>query len=180
MKKILAFAGSNSSQSINRRLVRWASDQVAESEVTLLDLNDFEMPIFSEDREREKGIPSEAKAFKNTLRESDAVMISFAEHNGNFSAAFKNIFDWASRIEAKIWLDKPMFLMATSNGKRGGSSVLEIAVKGFPFRGGEVVAHFSLPSFSENFSDENGILDEELRKEFVKQLELFDSALAGD
>ena len=58
-----------------------------------------------------------------------------------------------------------MFLLATSPGARGGSSVLETAVKRFPFSGGVVVASFSLPSFYQNFKDEVGITNEGLKKQ---------------
>ena len=57
-----------------------------------------------------------------------------------------------SRIDGKLWSDKPMLLMATSPGARGGATVLEIAKGRFPYMGGNIVADFSLPSFDDNFS----------------------------
>ncbi|MCV9387776.1 NADPH-dependent FMN reductase [Reichenbachiella ulvae] len=173
MKKIVAFGASNSSKSINRRFVSWAGKQVPEAELTVLDLNDYEMPIFSQDREKATGIPSEAIKFKDDFRDADGLMISFAEHNGNYTAAFKNIFDWASRVEPKTWLEKPMFLMATSDGARGAQTVLKIATTEFPFRGGEVTSSFSLPHFSDKFDDEEGIKDDELKAAFDKELKKF-------
>jgi len=172
-KKIVAFGASSSKQSINKQLAGWAASQIEDVEVQLLDLNNYEMPIFSVDKEREAGIPQQAHDFKEQLRNADGILISFAEHNGAFSAAFKNIFDWASRIEKSMWLDKPMFLLATSPGGRGGKSALTGAVNDFPHRGGKVVASFSLPSFGQNFSEGEGIVDEKLKEEFRKELELF-------
>lgn len=173
MKKLVAFGASNSSKSINRRFVSWAASQIEDSEVKVLDLNDYEMPIFSEDREKASGIPSAAIRFKDDFRDADGLLISFAEHNGNYTAAFKNIFDWASRVEPKTWLEKPMFLMATSDGKRGAQTVLKIAVTEFPFRGGKVVADFSLPNFSDTFDDEQGIIDQDLKSAFEEELKKF-------
>ena len=49
MKNILAFAGSNSSNSINKKLAIYASSLVEGAQVTILDLNDFELPIFGVD-----------------------------------------------------------------------------------------------------------------------------------
>ena len=69
-KKILAFGASNSKQSINRIFANYAAHQVSEAEVNLLDLNDFEMPIYGIDRERESGIPALAHDFKDTHRAS--------------------------------------------------------------------------------------------------------------
>ena len=177
MKKILAFGASTSRRSINKQLADWASRQLENTTATLIDLNDFEMPIFSVDRERENGIPEAAHRFKELVKNHDGILASFAEHNGGYSAAFKNIFDWVSRMEGTVWESRPMFLMATSNGKRGGSSVLEIVTKRFPFNGGEVVGAFSLPSFKENFSTEQGIIHEGLRASFAEQLAVFESKL---
>lgn len=54
MKNIIAIGGSNSSQSINRQLASWAANLVNDSQVNTLDLNDFEMPIYSSDRENKQ------------------------------------------------------------------------------------------------------------------------------
>jgi len=97
-KKILAFGASNSKASINKQLANYAANQLTEVEVTLLDLNDFEMPIYSIDREQAGGIPQLAKDFKQQIQEADGILISFAEHNGAYTAAFKNIYDWMSGI----------------------------------------------------------------------------------
>lgn len=126
--KVLAFAASNSSTSINRQLVGYAADrlraQSADTEVEFLDLNDFEMPIYSQDREAADGIPAQAQAFFDKIGAADAVVVSFAEHNGSTTAAWKNIFDWMSRIEMKLWQGKPVVFLAASPGPRAGAGVL--------------------------------------------------------
>ena len=154
--KLLAFAASTSTQSINRRLVKYASrlveeGHVASTTVTLLDLNDYEMPIYSADREQASGIPALAHAFFKEIGQADALLVSFAEHNGSYTAAYKNTFDWASRINGRVFQDKPMVLLATSPGGRGGASVLKTAVDAAPRFGGQVKASFSLPKFAQNF-----------------------------
>lgn len=170
--KILAFAGSNSSTSINKKLVKYTVDKLNVSEYEILYLNDFEMPIYSSDREKKEGLPKLAYDFANKIDTADLLLVSLAEHNGNYSAAFKNLMDWVSRIpERKIFGEKPMFLMATSPGKRGGASVLEIASKRFPFDGTTVVDTFSLLFFYEYFDDEKGITNEEKMKELEGKLE---------
>lgn len=176
-KKIIAFGASSSRRSINKRLANWAAQQIPNTIHTLLDLNDFEMPIFSVDREENTGIPQLAHDFKAQLKSSDGIVISFAEHNGAYSAAFKNVMDWISRIDNNVWENKPMLLLATSPGKRGGATVLDIAVNKFKWMTSNTITHFSLPSFFQNFSDEEGILDEELSKAFRKTLEDFNQAL---
>ena len=174
--KILAFAATNNSQSINKQLVQHATSLV-DAEVELLDLNDYEMPIYSQDREQANGIPQEAQRFFDKIGQADVVVISFAEHNGSYTAAYKNLFDWTSRMDKKIWSDKQVFLLATSPGGRGGKTVLGSAVSSFPHQGAAVVASFSLPSFFQNFSAEDGIKDETLAGEFAEQLEKFSNSL---
>lgn len=127
--KILAFAASNSRQSINRALVEHAARRLKsgilpEADIEFLDLNDFEMPIYSIDRENEGGVPQEAHEFLGKIGASDAVLVSFPEHNGFVSAAWKNIFDWMSRIDAKLWQDKPIVMLAATPGGRAGANVL--------------------------------------------------------
>ncbi|MBP7982848.1 MAG: NAD(P)H-dependent oxidoreductase [Kaistella sp.] len=170
--KILAFAGSNSTVSINKKLVTFASTFFSDDEVEILDLNDFEMPIYKREIELASGTPQKALDFAAKIDECDLILLSTPENNGNFPAVFKNLMDWISRIKGrKIFGGKPMFLMATSDGGRGGASVLEIAEKRFPFDGAEVIEIFSLPKFSEYFDAEKGIVNEEKLEEFKEKVQ---------
>jgi len=177
MKSILVFGGSTSRNSINKTLASYAAMQLDQISHDIIDLNDFEMPIFSVDREKESGIPSNALLFKEKIVNSDGIIMSLSEHNGSYSAAYKNIYDWVSRIEGNMWEDKPIMLLATSPGARGGQSVLEAAKTRLPFQGGNVVTSFSLPSFNKNFSQSEGIVDPQLSNEFSRQLEHFKASL---
>ena len=164
-KTIIAFGASSSKTSINKQLANYTANQFEDANVELLDLNDYEMPIYSTDKENENGIPQLAHDFYNKLGTADLIIISFAEHNGAYSSAFKNIFDWISRIDAKTFQHKKTLLMATSPGARGGSSVLEIAKNRFPFQGADVIGSFSLPNFYENFDTVSGIINEDFKIE---------------
>jgi chromate reductase len=176
MKKIIAFAGSNSKESINKQLATYATSLVSNVDVTILDLNAFNLPLYGIDLENEKGIPDNAHKFLDIIKSTDGIILSLAEHNGAYSTAFKNIFDWMSRIDGKLWSNKPMLLMATSPGARGGASVLEIAKGRFPFMGGNIVSEFSLPIFGENFKD-NKITNSDLNSSLLKSIETFQNNL---
>lgn len=169
MKTILSFGASTSSTSINQELANYAAKETQEN-VIELKLSDFEMPIFSMDREQNQGIPEKAKQFKDYIEQADAIVISFAEHNGMVSSAFKNIYDWVSRINMNVWSDKPMFLLATSPGPKGGQTVLDFVSKDFNNRGGKVISSFSLPSYFQNFDKAVGIQNEDLKASFNIQL----------
>ena len=164
--KIIALAGSNSRNSINKKLANYAAHLFENAEVEVLDLNDYQMPLFGVDIEVSIGQHPLAKAFLDKIATADVLVVSLAENNGNYSVAFKNIFDWCSRITSKIFQEKPMLLMATSPGVRGGATVLEIAKNAFPRFGAVVKASFSLASFNDNFDVEKGrISNEELDKQ---------------
>jgi chromate reductase len=154
--KVTCFAASSSRNSINKQLVTYAAGLVDDADVEVLDLNDFELPLFSVDREAELGQPQLAQAFLDKIQNSDGLIIAFAEHNGCYSAAYKNLYDWASRIEAKVYKDKRIVLLATSPGGRGGKSVLELALAQIPRFGGDIRGCVSMPQFYENFDSERG------------------------
>ena len=171
MKKIIAFGASSSKNSINKQLANYVANQFQNANVDLLDLNDYEMPLYSVDKEKNQGIPELAKTFFAKLGNADLILISFAEHNGAYSTAFKNIFDWISRIDGNTFQGKQMLLLATSPGPRGGSTVLEIAKNRFPFQGRIVKGSFSLPNFNNNFDAEKGITNLEFKNQLTEIIE---------
>jgi chromate reductase, NAD(P)H dehydrogenase (quinone) len=179
--KILAFAGSNSSTSINKKLVTHATTFLVNHSVEILDLNDYEMPLFGVDKIPKIGIPQLALDFAKKIDESDLLFISLAENNGAYTTAFKNIYDWISVIPERkaFWGNKPTFIMATSPGPRGGASALNLAKTTLPYYGAKVIETFLLPSFYENFIEEKGIVNtvfaaelqskiEKIKKDFLK------------
>lgn len=154
--KVLAFAASNSENSINKQLATYAASLVADAQVEVLDINDYEMPIFSDKREKELGQPLQARQFYKKIGDADAIIISFAEHNGSYTAAYKNLFDWTSRIDMKVYQGKPVLLLSTSPGPGGASNVLAAASGSTPHFAADVKGTFSLPRFFDNFDIEQG------------------------
>jgi len=176
MKKIITIGGSSSKNSINKKFAEYAGGLLKNIELIRVDLNDYEMPLFSVDDEVENGFADNALKLNVLLDEADGFVISLAEHNGAYSAAFKNTFDWLSRIEGNVWRNKPMLLLATSPGARGGQSVLEIALGRFPYQGAKIVSSMSFPSFYDNFI-ENEIVNSELKSSLLTKIIEFEKAL---
>jgi NAD(P)H-dependent FMN reductase len=173
---ILAFAATSSTKSINNHLVKYAASQLAkhykDAKTEILDINDYELPLFSEDREKQLGQPELAKEFLNKIGNNNAVIISFAEHNGSYTVAYKNIFDWASRINQKVFQNKPMILLATSPGPGGGSNVLTSATASAPHFDGVVKASLAVPSFYDNFDIEQGrITNVEINRQLLTAMD---------
>lgn len=161
MKKILAFAGSNSPTSINHQLTLHVSGKLEEHEVELLQLRKLQLPLYSPIIEALE-IPKDVIRLYEKIKDHDALIISVNEHNSNVSAFFKNILDWLSRVDKKFLEGKKILLMSTSPGQRGGASALEYAKNIFPRFGGEVVESFSLPQFFENFDPETNTVSNEV------------------
>ncbi|MBI6119656.1 NAD(P)H-dependent oxidoreductase [Salegentibacter maritimus] len=179
MKKILAFAGSNSSTSINFQLLQHVAKRLAGHDIKTQDFSQYELPLYSADREREKGIPVSVKIINRIIQEHDALLLAVNEHNGNVSAYFKNMIDWLSRLDRNFLANKRILLISTSPGRRGAASALEYTKGILPRFGGEVIESFSLPSFQDNFK--NGkILNEVLDMGIEDVLTTFSHQLKSD
>ena len=109
------------------------------------------------------------------MKTADAIICSMAEHNKTYTAAFKNLLDWCTRIDMNVFANKKMYLMSTSPGGYGGGNVMAAAQSFFPKCGANIVASFSLGKFHDNFK-ENKIIDELSLREFEAQLKLFEEA----
>lgn len=177
--KIIGFAGSTSANSINKKLVNYTLNEIQGEgfSTELIDLKEYPLPMFNVDVEEEQGYPENAYKFMDKIKEADAIVVSMAEHNGSYAAEVKNLLDWCSRIELGFFLDLPMFLMSTSPGGFGGGNVQKAAKKQFPKFKAEIKTTFKLPSFEDNFDNEEGISNNELKKEHTKSLKYFLSAL---
>jgi NAD(P)H-dependent FMN reductase len=173
MASILAFVGSNSSVSINFKLVNFTASIIKNQHVEILNMKDFSFPTYSYDEEKNNGYDASLYTLKNSILNSDEILLAVNERNGQPSAYFKNVIDWLSRLEIKFLVDKKIFLMATSGGKRGAISALELIAHLLPRFGGEIAATFSLPSFAENFDETKGIIHKELAAAHQKALQLF-------
>ncbi len=173
MAQILAFAGSNSTTSINFKLVQHTVSLIHGHSTQTLNMANYPFPMYSIDIENAKGYSNSLVELKDDIQRADGLVLSVNEHNGNPSAYFKNVLDWLSRIDRKFLSNTKVFLMSTSGGKRGGIGSLGVINSMIPRFGAEVTATFSLPEFSNNFEIDKGIIDTELAANHKKALETF-------
>lgn len=130
--KILAFAGSTRTDSLNKKLAAAATEaaRAAGATVTLVDLRDFALPLYDADLEAAGGLPQGAKKFKALLRESDGFLIASPEYNSSITPSLKNALDWASRSETDdepslvAYRGKVAALCSASPGALGGMRAL--------------------------------------------------------
>lgn len=124
--KILAFAGSTRTGSFNKKLVKIAAEGAREAgaEVTLVDLRDFQMPLYDGDFEKNEGMPSSTHKLKELMSQHHGFLISSPEYNSSISGVLKNTIDWTSRQSNEETLscfkDKIAGIMSASPGRLGG------------------------------------------------------------
>lgn len=163
---MLVFVGSNSSRSINEQLTKAVLKELNVT-YTFVDLKTLGIPLFSEDLEREIKSPKGIVFLKDQIDAFEHIFITTNEHNGNLSAFLKNILDWLSRADKRFLQGKKVFILSTSNGKRGGISANESLQKMIERFGCEVYESYAFSSFSENFNKET---QEITNKEFLKEI----------
>ena len=173
MGKILAFSGSNSSKSINQQFVKIVSELVENNEVEIIDIRDYSTIIFSKDEEKNNGIPDVICSLYEKFNSANAFLISVPEYNRSLPSDFKNIIDWITRIEKRIFAEKPCLFLSATTGKRGGREVLFHITKMMPSLGAHIIGTYGLSEFY-NSVDNNVLKDEYssiILKDLVSKLE---------
>jgi NAD(P)H-dependent FMN reductase len=125
--KILAVAGSLRKHSYNKRILNVAIEGARRkgAEVTLLDLNDYPLPLYNADLQEEFGFPENATKLQRILLEHQGLLIASPEYNGSLPAALKNMLDWTSRANGELkigdcYRGKWAAIMTASPGSFGG------------------------------------------------------------
>ena len=175
MKTILFFAGSNSSKSINKQLVDYASSLLDKANSNVIDLRDFDVPIYSEDLEKDFGTHPNIQKLVDLIDNVDALVVGTPEHNGSTSAFFKNILDWLSRVkkvsgrEEQYLNGKPLLVISASGGRGGAAKARDYVKTVLGHADPKAVYEFGLPQFYENFK-EGKVVNEDLNSELKSQL----------
>jgi NAD(P)H-dependent FMN reductase len=126
--KILAFAGSLREGSLNKKVLQVAAKgaRAAGAEITVVDLRDFDMPVYDLDLQEKDGFPPNAVKFQDLMLEHNGLLICSPEYNGSLPGGMKNIIDWVSRrrdAEQKFYAafaDKVAGIISASPGSFGG------------------------------------------------------------
>lgn len=126
MTKILFFAGSTRTGSFNQKLAQAAYEYAKAKgvEATLVDLKDYDMPMYNGDIEAGEGLPDKAIGFKEVLSDHAGFFVASPEYNSMFSPLLKNTIDWCTRKhkdnEVPVFKGKVAALGAASPGALGG------------------------------------------------------------
>ena len=175
MKKVIVFGGSTSSTSINKELATYVASQLLDVNTEIIDMRMQTAPLYSVDLEKE-GFPDNMIQLQKLFESADGFVISLAEHNGSYASAYKNTIDWLSRIKRDFFGDKPMILISSSPGARGGATVLESATTYYPRLGAKIVSSFPFPDFYDNYKD-GEVVNKELQNKINHAVKLFQKQL---
>jgi NAD(P)H-dependent FMN reductase len=137
--------------------------------VEILDLKEYNFPIFDERLKNLSDPPTGAKEFAAKIKNASGVIIVTPEYNGGYPASLKNVID----LLYDEWRRKPIAIASVSDGIYAGSQVLtslqftlwKIGALMVPamYRVGKVEANYDeqgkplddkIPGFAKKFVDE--------------------------
>lgn len=120
--RILAFAGSARRESFNRKLLAVAVDatRAAGGDVTLLDLNEYALPLYHGDEEDARGLPPAAVQLIDLVNAHAGLLIASPEYNSFMTPLLKNTIDWISRADENPFTGKVAAVVSASPGALGG------------------------------------------------------------
>jgi len=165
--RILAFAGSARRDSLNRKLlaVTVKAVEAAGGAVTLLDLNDYELPLYHGDLEEEKGMPENAQRILELMRTHVGLLIASPEYNSQLTPLLKNTIDWLSRADDDPFEGKVAAVVSASPGSLGGARSLQHARHLLLHLGCYVVpAQCILPKAHEAFNTDGSLISARSQK----------------
>ena len=119
-------SGSTRSASMNRKLVSAMAHVFSgmEAKVQILDLSNYDMPIYNGDLEKTEGVPEAANRLIADLCACDGVFISTPEYNGCMPALLKNTIDWTTRVELGQFTDPVYGIGSATPGPLSGIMAL--------------------------------------------------------
>ena len=120
--------------------------------VTILDLKQYQFPIFNERLRLQKDPAEKTLEFAQQIIMADGVLIVTPEYNGGYPAALKNVTD----LLYDEWHRKPIAISTVSDGIFGGSQVItSLQFSLWKIKAWIVPAMFPVPKAQDAF-DENG------------------------
>ena len=174
--KVLLFAASRRSESLNARLVQMVRPMLERrgADVDLATMKEFDCPSYDGDDEKAEGIPEGAQRFRDRLLACDAFMIAAPEYNGSMSGVVKNVIDWTSRFRPQPFNGKQAFLLSASPSMAGGNRGLWALRVPLEHLGARVYPDmFSLAQAHKAFTAEGRLDDATLEKRLDATLGCF-------
>jgi chromate reductase len=117
--RVVALVGSLRRESYTRRIVNGLVE-LAPKAIAIEIAPIGSMPLYNEDDDTDVP-PTEWQAFRNQVRDGDAVLFATPEYNRSIPGVLKNAIDVGSRPGgASVWNGKPAAVLTVSPGALGG------------------------------------------------------------
>ena len=161
--RILAFAGSARRESLNRKLLAVAvrETRAAGGEVTLIDLNEYQLPLYHGDLEDHDGMPANADRLVRLITEHAGLLIASPEYNSLITPLLKNTIDWCTRADPNPLEGRVAAVVSASPGMFGGVRSAQMARQLLLHLGCHVVpAQCTLPRAHEAFEPDGALKDQ--------------------
>lgn len=166
MTTLIAFSGSLRKDSFNTKVLR-ALPAVAPEGVTIALFDISELPLYNQDLDGET-VPDIVAALRAAVAEADGVIIATPEYNHSYSAATKNLIDWASRpfMKGPI-IGKKSMVIAVTPGPGGAVHGAQATTDLLTMLGGTVVGQVTSATIHEKLNSETLQFTDD---EFARQL----------
>ncbi len=168
--RILAFSGSARRESLNRKLLAVVVEatRAVGGDVTLVELNDYPLPLYHGDLEDAEGLPANARKLIDAILAHDALLIASPEYNSMFTPLLKNTIDWCTRADENPFRGKVAAVISASPGMFGGVRSMTLVRQLLTHLGCHVVpAQCVLPHADEAFDSSGRLQDARAQKAAV-------------
>jgi chromate reductase, NAD(P)H dehydrogenase (quinone) len=162
--RVLAISGSLRDASNSTALLRALREEAPEGvEVVLWD-GLKSMPPYDQDDDVFPA-PAAPAAFRELVREADAVFFATPEYNSSVPGALKNALDWGSRpLATNAFRNKPVAVISSSAGAFGGVWAAAELRKVLGAMGARVVeAELAVGHAHEKLDDHGRLADDDVR-----------------
>ena len=173
MTTLIAFSGSLRKDSFNTKVLR-ALPAVAPEGINIALFDISELPLYNQDLDGET-VPEIVAALRAAVAEADGVIIATPEYNHSYSAATKNLIDWASRpfLKGPI-IGKKSMVVAVTPGPGGAVHGAHATTDLLTMLGGTVVGQVTSATIHEKLNGETlQFTDEELARQLREALSGF-------
>jgi chromate reductase, NAD(P)H dehydrogenase (quinone) len=179
--RILAFSASTRKESLNRKFLANAVEaaKAAGCDVTLIDLGEFELPLYNGDLEDREGMPANAARLVALVAGSDGLLVASPEYNSMITPLLKNTVDWCSRADENPFEGRVAAVISASPGIHGGARSLVMAQQLLLKLGCHVVPGQCILPHADKAFDAQGRLLEEHSRKAVKAMAESLAATAG-
>jgi len=162
--RVLAISGSLRADSNNSALLRALREEAPEGVEVEIWHGLKTIPPYDQDEDVVPG-PEAVQAFRELVRDSDAVFFATPEYNSSVPGALKNALDWGSRpLATNVFRNKPVAVVSSSAGAFGGVWAAAELRKVLAAMGARVTeAELSVGHVHEKFADDGSLADDDLR-----------------